>query len=59
MEKLKSLINDCFMTKSELCERAKISRQTLINIMKGYHSPSIYTIKKICKALDVDYKDYL
>lgn len=47
------------VTVTQFCEEAKITRQTYYNIMGDKFTPSLLTIKKICKYLKVDAKDYL
>lgn len=63
MNKLAKLIDDRAINKTALCKKAKVSRQTLENILdnnKNYScTPSLSVIKKICDALEVDYKDYV
>ena len=55
------IIDRTSMTKDALCKKAKITRPTLDNLMSENpkHAPSIQVIKKVCKALNVNYKDYV
>lgn len=63
--KLKDLIIDRLdITVSQFCKEVGISRQTIDNILNDYKrakakSPSLLTIKRICKYFDVDFRDYL
>ena len=59
MNKLKELIENMTISKRELCNKAGITRPTLDNILSSQHPVRVLTIKKICKALDVDWKDYI
>ena len=56
---LKVLIKDSCMSVRELSQKAKISRQAIYDILSDKHKPSLLTIKKICKALGKNYKNYI
>lgn len=55
--KLKKLIKNSNKTISELARETGISRQTFYNL--GKHETKLIIVKKICKALNVNYKDYI
>lgn len=58
--KIKDLILDRLeVSVSRFCREAGIHRNTAENILKDKHTPSLLTIKKICKYFGVDYKDYI
>lgn len=58
--KLKDLIiNKLEISIRQFCKEIKISRQTIDNILNDKHTPTLLTIKKICKYFNVDFKDYI
>ena len=60
--KLKELIQDRLeVSYSQFCKEIKVSRPTIDNIVneKNKHTPSLLTIKKICKYFGVEPKDYI
>lgn len=61
MNKLKDYIHNSKVNKSELCRKAKISRPTLDNLISNdpRYTPSLSTIQKVCKALNLSWKDYV
>ena len=67
MKELKDLIreaNEQMTTEQKLtyCELAKaigVTRQTIWNILQDRATPTLDTIKKICKYFGVDYHDYV
>lgn len=61
MSKLSELINEQSINKSAFCRKIKISRPTLNNLLSDNpeHKPSPPIVKKVCKALGVNWKDYV
>lgn len=46
------------MSQSELCRRADITDVQLSRYMNGRHTPSLYAVDKIAKALDCSIDDF-
>ena len=46
------------MTQNELAKHAEVCRQNISNIECGLTHPSIYTAKKIAKALGFSWEDF-
>ena len=40
-----------------LAKRAGVSKQTISNLERGRHNPSIDTLKKVCGALSMDWRE--
>jgi DNA-binding XRE family transcriptional regulator len=68
--KLKDLIKDNLkVSVSQFCREAGIDRRTAECILKEknyytrkdneQYTPSLLTVKKVCKYFNVDYKDYV
>lgn len=60
MKNLKKLLTT--EQKPTYCELAKaigVTRQTVWNILQDRATPTLDTIKKICKYFGVDYHDYI
>lgn len=58
--KLKDLILDRLeVSVSQFCREIGLSRQTIDNIIKDRHTPSLPTTKKICKYFGVDFKEFI
>lgn len=60
MKKIKDLILDKVETSLyKFCAEVKISRTTIYNILNDKNSPSLPTVKKICRYFNVDFRDYI
>ena len=59
MKQLKDLIDTRTVTYDVLSKKIGTTKQTLFNIKNDKGTPSILTVKKICKYFKVNYKDYI
>ena len=59
MKQLKDLIDTRTVTYDVLSKKIGTTKQTLFNIKNDKGTPSMLTIKKICKYFKVNYKDYI
>lgn len=59
MKQLKDLIDTRTVTYDVLSKKIGTTKQTLFNIKNDKGTPSMLTVKKICKYFKVNYKDYL
>lgn len=57
MAPLKTIRRRKLITMVELAERSGVSTRTLARIEKGEHLPTITTIKKLQRVLEVDAED--
>lgn len=59
MKQLKELIDTRTETFETLSKKIGTTKQTLFNVINNKGTPSILTVKKICKYFKVNYKDYI
>lgn len=59
MKQLKDLIDTRTVTYDVLSKKIGTTKQTLFNIKNNKGTPSMLTVKKICKYFKVNYKDYI
>lgn len=60
MKNLKKLLTtEQKMTYCELAKAIGVTRQTVWNILQDKATPTLDTIKKICKYFGVDYHEYI
>lgn len=59
MKQLKDLIDTRTVTYDVLSKKIGTTKQTLFNIKNDKGTPSMLTVKKICKYFKVNYKDYI
>jgi DNA-binding XRE family transcriptional regulator len=57
-QKIKSMRESKGMTTRELAKEAGISTETIFAIEHGRRQPTVTTLDKIAKALDVEAKDF-
>ena len=55
--RLKELMKEKGVSRSDLKERVGLTETTISNINSGLHLPSIENLKKIADALDVDIRE--
>jgi transcriptional regulator with XRE-family HTH domain len=56
---LRKLRTKAGMSQEELAKRAKVHRITVLNIEGGHETPTIATLTKLARALDVDVAELL
>ena len=59
MKQLKDLIDTRTVTYDVLSKKIGTTKQTLFNVINNKGTPSMLTVKKICKYFKVNYKDYI
>ena len=59
MKQLKELIDTRMETFDTLSRKIGTTKQTLFKVINNKGTPSILTVKKICKYFKVNYKDYI
>ena len=59
MKQLKDLIDTRTDTFETLTKKIGPTKQTLLNVINNKGTPSMLTVKKICKYFKVNYKDYI
>lgn len=55
---LRKLREEKGISQRELEYRGEVARDLLSKIETGVSNPTIYTIKKICDALDLDFQEF-
>ena len=53
---LKRLVKNSSKKIDDIADDAKISRAILYTYLNGTHAPSVFALKKLCKALDCTYE---
>lgn len=57
--RVKAICDEKQITREQLCKEADLSRATISYLFRGLKNPDLYTVLKICNALDVTISELL